>query len=435
MSILRQYIQSNAGRALPQEFGGLAVETLNTLEMERHHRGFANKADESLLDDALTFQRALTGENSVQVAERHERLGDLLREQGRYQEAEKEYRQSLEIRKGQAIPATISLHGKLAFDLAAQGRFSEAESEAKEAVRTAKASPAAGALVLSADSQLGELYDYEHKPSEAEMALKEALSQPIASGGRLEPVRFESSNKLAEIYINQGRFSDASQQLEAMRSIVEKKGPSEEGVILEENLAVVSVKRKACARATMLLEDAVVEAGKIEKNHEPVVEGAVQKMVPKDVECKNLRGAEADCQRALKITESSDKIRKGFRILMLGYLANVYSMEDEFEKSERTYSEGLTIAGQAQDVTREDVANLLANKAEMYIKWKRYPQARQSSIDALQIVDDALWETDPQLLRFVELRSRTCHLNAEANSCGAIDARMKRLATGPNTTH
>lgn len=44
--------------------------------------------------------------------------------------------------------------------------------------------------------------------------------------------------------------------------------------------------------------------------------------------------------------------------------------------------------------------------------WSRYSQARQNSIDALQIVDDALWESDPELERFVELRNRTCHLNA-----------------------
>jgi tetratricopeptide (TPR) repeat protein len=428
MTLLRRYYQENANRVLPQEFGELSVETLNTLVLERHLRGFANKDDESTLQEALMFQRALTGDNSVEVAQCHERLADLFREQGRYQEAEKEYRQALEIRKGQAIPAMINLQAKLAYDLSAQGRVSEADNEAKESVRTAEASASAVSSIFSAYNHLAELYSYEHKPADAEIALKQALSQPRAADGRLEPERIESLNRLAGIFIEQGRFSEASQQLEAMRAMVEKNGPSEAGVILEENLAVVSVKRKACAQATMLLEHAVTEAGNLEKNRQAVVDDVLEKMVPKDVECKNLQGAEADCKRAFKAAESSENIRKRFRVVMLGHLGDVYSLEGDFERAESTYSEGLTIAGQAQDVTREDIANLLANKAEMYIKWNRFPQARQSSIDALQIVDDALWKTDPRLERFVELRSRTCHLSAEGDICEPIEARMKRLA-------
>jgi tetratricopeptide (TPR) repeat protein len=240
MGILRKYFQVNVGKTLPQEFGELAVETLITLALDRHFRGFVNKDDVSILQEALMFQRSLTGDNSVEVAQRHERLADLFREQGRYHEAENEYRQSLEMRKGQAIPATIDLYAKLAYDLAAQGRYSEAENEGKEAVRAAKAFPSAVALILSAYNKLADLYSYEHKIADSEAALKEALSQPHPSDGRLEPERIESGNRLVNIYIDQGKFREAGQQLEEMRTIVEKGGPSEAGVILEENLAVVA---------------------------------------------------------------------------------------------------------------------------------------------------------------------------------------------------
>ena len=220
---------------------------------------------------------------------------------------------------------------------------------------------------------------------------------------------------------------EASQRLEAMRSIVEKNGSAEVGVILEENLAVLSVKRKACAQATVLLERALTEAGSLEKNKIAIEEDVLEKMVPKDVECKNLQGAEADSQRALSLAESSDNTRERYRVVMLGHLGDIYSLEGKFEKADSAYSQGLSIAERAQDVSRVDIASLLANKAEMYIKWKRYSLARQSSIDALRIVDESLWETDPRLKRFVELRSRTCHLSAEGDICGPIDARMNRF--------
>jgi tetratricopeptide (TPR) repeat protein len=203
MSILRAYFKQNAHQDMPREFGEMAVETLNTLVFERHLRGIANKDDESLLQEALMFQRLLTGDKSVETAGRHERLADLLREQGRYPEAEKEYRQAVEIRGDQKLPATINLKGKLAYDLAAQGRYSEAENEANEAVRIAKAAPGAVELILSADNDLADLYMSEHKPTDAETALKDALSQPHPSHNDLEPGRIESANRLASIYTDQ----------------------------------------------------------------------------------------------------------------------------------------------------------------------------------------------------------------------------------------
>jgi hypothetical protein len=57
------------------------------------------------------------------------------------------------------------------------------------------------------------------------------------------------------------------------------------------------VKRKACARATLLLEHVPTEAGTLEKHPEAIVEDVLEKMVPKDVECKSLQEGLADCQR------------------------------------------------------------------------------------------------------------------------------------------
>ena len=354
-----RYIKENAGKVLPREVAELCVETLNTLVLDRQLQGFKNKDDESMLQDALRFQRALTGENSVETAQQHERLADLFREQGRYKEAEGEYRQSLELRKGQVIPATIDLQAKLAYDLAAEGQYASAESQAIQALRAAKSEANSDSVMLSAYNHLAELYRFEHKTSEEEATLKAALSQQRASDSKSEPQRIELENRLISVYIDQGRFHEAAQKLEAMRSVVEKKGPSEDGVVVEENLAVVSVKLKECTKASISLQRALSEAGNLKTNRIVFVDDVLEKKIPRDVECSDLGAAEVDSLQALKVSESDSKRGNRFRVSMLAHLGDVYVLEGKYEEAEHTYSEGVTIATNAQDLTREDVASLI----------------------------------------------------------------------------
>ena len=177
MTILHKYFAANGGKPLPPDFGLEALETLETMEVNRKLRGYANQDDLAYLQEALVFQRALTGEQSTQTASRHEQVADLLRQQGRYQEAEMEYRQALEIRKVQITPATINLQAKLSYDLAAQGKQVEAEAVGKANVESAKAAHAPISAILTAYNHLADLYSVEHKQSAAESTLKSALSE------------------------------------------------------------------------------------------------------------------------------------------------------------------------------------------------------------------------------------------------------------------
>jgi tetratricopeptide (TPR) repeat protein len=119
-----------------------------------------------------------------------------------------------------------------------------------------------------------------------------------------------------------------------------------------------------------------------------------EKMIPK-------AAAEADSKRGIEHAKISGGARKPLLVLMLGHLADVYALKGEYEKAENTYSKVLAVTDQAQDVDEGGHSQPLANEAELYIKWKRYPQAMESSTRALKIVDEAFWETDPRLRRYV----------------------------------
>jgi tetratricopeptide (TPR) repeat protein len=107
----------------------------------------------------------------------------------------------------------------------------------------------------------------------------------------------------------------------------------------------------------------------------------LEKMIPK-------AAAEADSKRGIEHAKISGGARKPLLVLMLGHLADVYALKGEYEKAENTYSKVLAVTDQAQDVDEGGHSQPLANEAELYIKWKRYPQAMESSTRALKIVDE-----------------------------------------------
>jgi tetratricopeptide (TPR) repeat protein len=425
VKLLGAYFEEHADKPLPADFATMVVETDSTFTLNRQLRGFANKDDENLILDRLKFERALTGDDSIQTAQVHERLADLYMAQGRYMEAEKEFRRAIETMKAEVTSSTVELRGKLAYDLAMEGNNDDAEKEATASLSEARSIDKTGPLIISASSRLSDIYANEHKPKEAEQTLIEALSRLPTSEKSGEHV--EALNRLIVLWAAEGRFNDAAEKLAEMHSRFQKDGPSIQDVVIEENQGVLRLEQKDCAQATVLLENAYKEAKELKNNAQAYAEQVIAKMVSKDIECKSLEGAETDALLGVELAKQSDGIRKQLQVQARIRLGDVYSKEDKYERAEGAYSESLAIAENAQDVTREDIANILANRAEMYIDWKHYAEAKQSSIDALSIIDDATWETCPVAERPVEIRTRTCRLNSEGETCIQIDERLKRL--------
>jgi tetratricopeptide (TPR) repeat protein len=429
MQIVNKYLAANGAKPLPPDFGYEALEALDTTEIVRKLRGYANQEDLAYLQETLMFQRALTGEQSVQAASRHEQVADLLRQQGRYKDAEAEYKQALEIRKVQFTSASLNLEAKLSYDLAAQGKQTEAEGIGMSSIESAKAAHSPAGVVLTAFNRLAELYSFEQKYAAAESTLKKALAETLVSPATIEPERIEATYRLVALYIDQNRIPEAWDQLMPMRSVLEKDAPSDAHITFVMNMAVLHIKQHQCDKAAGVLKEALAEASKLSTNG-PALQNAVrEKQITMDADCHHYVEGIRQTSAYIRDAQTIAGPTKHYSITMMGHLADIYSMDGQYDAAEKQYIQAISTAKTAQDGTFEDVAGLLSREAEMYIHWKRYSQAAQASNDALTILDGVLWNTDPALKGILEQRLNTCKLNHEGDPCTAIEARLDSFTT------
>jgi Tfp pilus assembly protein PilF len=123
----------------------------------------------------------------------HYNLGNLLKEQDRAEEAEREYREALRLK-----PDLAEAHNNLGALLEAQGRAAEAEREVREALRLKPDLP-------EAHYNLGTLLEAQGRAAEAEREVREAL--------RLRPDDSEAHCTLGGLLRDQGRFREALDEL------------------------------------------------------------------------------------------------------------------------------------------------------------------------------------------------------------------------------
>jgi tetratricopeptide (TPR) repeat protein len=83
-----------------------------------------------LLWPVLALVAMLLAGCTSREAEKHYQLGDVLREQGKYAEAEREYREAIRLK-----PDWAEAHFGLGFALKQQEKYAEAEKEYREAIR------------------------------------------------------------------------------------------------------------------------------------------------------------------------------------------------------------------------------------------------------------------------------------------------------------
>ena len=130
---------------------------------------------------------------------------------GRPADAMAVYQRALEIDQktvGAAEDATLTDLGFIASDFCAQGKIQEAEQLLKQTIELARQNPESGPLrvarVIGLQENLASLYRFEHRSTEAEPLLEEAM-RSCESLSTLSPQCAGFRVSLAEIYRNEGR--------------------------------------------------------------------------------------------------------------------------------------------------------------------------------------------------------------------------------------
>ena len=212
-----------------------------------------------------------------------------------------------------------------------------------------------------------------------------------------------------------------------MGAAIEKDSPSDVHVTFQENLAVVSIKQRQCDMAKLFLEGALTEASKLSTNRQLLQNDVREKQIEKDADCHEYARGIREAAAFIKEEQAAGGPSKHFLVAMLGHLGDIYRMDGNYEAAEQQYAQAMTIARTAQDTKIQDIAGLFVRESNAYVDWKHYPQAEKSSIEALAIMDAALWKTDPSLKEIIELRLKTCKLNNEGVPCKDIETRLNGL--------
>jgi eukaryotic-like serine/threonine-protein kinase len=162
-------------------------------------------------------------------------LGNVLKTQGKYAEAETEHRAALALRiaaKGRNHPDVAVSRNNLARVLSFQGRYREAETEhrAALALRVAALGPDHPDVARSRSNLATTLFA-QHKYIEAEAEHRAALALRIAALGPEHPDVVSSRNNLAAIHYQQGQYEKAEAEYRAAAAGWEAAlGPEHPGV-------------------------------------------------------------------------------------------------------------------------------------------------------------------------------------------------------------
>jgi tetratricopeptide (TPR) repeat protein len=155
--------------------------------------GFADvlSARKKFAEEQIEVTRKII-ELNPDLAAAHSNLGNMLKDQGRYDEAEKEYRDAI-----QADPDDAAAHSNLGLLLNDQGRYDEAEKEYRDAIQ-------ADLDLAAAHYNLGVLLNNLERYDEAEKEYRDAI--------QADPDYAAAHSNLGVLLKDQGRSDEAEKE-------------------------------------------------------------------------------------------------------------------------------------------------------------------------------------------------------------------------------
>ena len=190
-------------------------------------------------------------------------VGESFHVMGKYQEAERMYRQALELKEkvlSQEHPDTLASMNNLAVVLDKQGKYEEAEQMYRQALELKEKE-----LVKEHPDTLGSMnnlaivLDKQGKYEEAEQMYRQALELREKVLGKEHPDTLTSMNNLANMLYKQGKYEEAEQMhrqtLELKEKVLGKEHPDTLGSM--DNLALVLSKQGKYEEAEQMHQQAL----------------------------------------------------------------------------------------------------------------------------------------------------------------------------------
>lgn len=171
--------------------------------------------DAAIVAAADAFQHALDvrtrafGERGAETATSYSTLSTFAFLRGKWDDAEKQERHALEIRRATHDPSVVDSLDGLGVVLVRQGRLADAEPLLVQAVQASSAPPATPDRKYEAMNSLAELYRQQDRLPEAERTFREAIAGTEKLGPDASTLLARLTNNLGGLLKDEGNLADA----------------------------------------------------------------------------------------------------------------------------------------------------------------------------------------------------------------------------------
>jgi CHAT domain-containing protein/Flp pilus assembly protein TadD len=413
------------------------AEKLNKQGIQLYQEGRYAEA-EPLHKEALTIRKKQLGDNHPDTAKSLNNLALLYESQGRYTEAELLHKEALAIRKkqlGDDHPDTANSLNNLAELYESQGRYTEAELLHKEALAIRKKQLGDDHPDTAASlNNLALLYYFQGRYTEAEPLVKEALGIRKKQLGDDHPDTATSLNNLAGLYYLQGRYTEAEPLfIEALAIRKKKLGDNHPDTATSlNNLAGLYTLQGRYTEAEPLTKEALSIYKKQLGDNHPDTANSLNNLANLYKSQGRYIEAEPLFKEALSIYKKQLGNNHPDTVNSLNNLARLYESQGRYTEAEPLYKEALATRKKQLGNNHPDTANSLNNLALLYYFQGRYTEAEPLYKGALAIRKKQLGDDHPNTATSLNnlaglYESQGRYTEAESLFIEALAIRKKKL--------
>ncbi len=368
---------------------------------------------------------------TVEAASALNNEGGRLKQQGRYAEAEAQYKQSLEVLEravGPGDPRVAGVLNNLADLYTMQGRYAEAEPLLKRSLDIVGL--AAGSETPDVATMLGNLanlYAREGRYADAEPLFKRSVAIDERALPPDHPNLGRHLNNLAEFYRQQGRHAEAEPLYKSVLAIFEKAVGPEHPVLAASlnNLGLLYTAQGRHADAEPLIKRALAIAEKALGPEHPDTARYLSNLGSLYQAQGRYTEAEPLFRRSLAISERTLGPAHPNVAATRTNLALVYRAQGRLSEAEPLFRRALAIAEKALGPDHPDIAVHLTNLGGIYYDQGRFADAEPLVRRSLAILERAYDADHPTLIAIL---SRLAELS-RARRDGAAALAYSRRAT------
>ncbi|KAI1322280.1 hypothetical protein F5Y16DRAFT_413326 [Xylariaceae sp. FL0255] len=344
---------------------------------------------ERLYQQTLELKEEVLGREHPSILGSINNLAEVLRSQGKYEEAEKINREILRLREkvlGRKHPDTLASMNNLANVLDNQGKYEKAEKIHREALRLneevlSKEHPS----TLASMNNLANVLDNQGKYEEAEKIHREALRLNEEVLGREHPDTLDSMNNLANVLVRQEKYEEAEDMhrrgLELREEVLDRKNPD----------TLTSMNNLACVLDS---QGKYEEAEKMHRETLELREEVLGRKHPDTVDSMNNLACVLDSQGKYEEAEKMHRETLELRKEVLGRkhpntvdsinnLACVLDSQGKYKEAEEMYRQTLGLTEEVLGREHPDTLSSMNNLANVLDSQGKYEEANQILLQKL----------------------------------------------------